>query len=288
MPVAATPARTIPTRVGISSAALRPARRGPSPRAWGSPQTAASRSTASDHPHARGDHHRRTHDSTRHRTIPTRVGISTQRSPGRARRTIPTRVGISDDSRRVTVRVRTIPTRVGISIDGSRRWRSIARTIPTRVGILCRTDTVGHWRRTIPTRVGILGHWTPRQRSLTGPSPRAWGSPATSIAGDCRRSDHPHARGDLLRSDWYELGATRTIPTRVGIHDDRLTAPLGRSIPTRVGIPRLLDRRVTRRPVHPHARGDLPDDGHHGVIESRTIPTRVGILARRRSEAARR
>ena len=252
---------------------------GPSPRAWGSlerlgvvlavvrsipTRVGISRSGAaglgpqSVHPHARGDlaGYLTAPPATR-RSIPTRVGISpARRSAGPPVRSIPTRVGISRTCRTPSTstcgpspRAWGSPSRVPSRLGGR-------RSIPTRVGIS--TVTVAQESTTVhPHARGDLQLAHRALPSPTGPSPRAWGS---RLLCEARRRER------------------RSIPTRVGISASRsVRSRRCRSIPTRVGISRSGTYGPGRRPVHPHARGDLA--GGQGIAQPcwRSIPTRVGI-----------
>ena len=212
--------RTIPTRVGKTSpkrdshvapadhphargenaARIMPRSRsaGPSPRAWGK------------HPPIR-------QAVQRHRTIPTRVGKTTKRE---------VRVLVVPDHPHARgENWYDSATALAQAGPSPRAWGKLGLRHPVRPG-----------RRTIPTRVGKTppseGRQAPRSdhphargenettacrsAAMVGPSPRAWGKRGNGIvcfildrtiptrvgktrlscSRTCRRSDHPHARGE--------------------------------------------------------------------------------------------
>ena len=213
--------RSIPTRVGISL------------RSWG------SLTCPPVHPHARGDlffagGSKAPVSGPSPRAWGSRCRL---RGPPHVSRSIPTRVGISDSRSGPTPPATVHPHARGDLTAWSSRsrrcrgpspraWGSrstpaieapASRSIPTRVGISCLGASLPSLPAVHPHARGDLDSPTLPVVSMSGPSPRAWGS--------------------------------RVERGRVGHRD--------RSIPTRVGISRGTRRRRRGRPVHPHARGDL-------------------------------
>ena len=260
-PRSASRARSIPTRVGISSCArgrhpllpVHPHARGdlpvtdglytivsgPSPRAWGSQVV-------------------RPDDSTRLRSIPTRVGISRWRGRSTAANPVHPHARGDLSQTKVRIGVMTGPSpRAWGSLEPAEQDPGARRSIPTRVGISPDAGHHGPHGAVHPHARGDLDTYGDCTWAGYGPSPRAWGSPGQTVTSD----------------------------------------PLPRSIPTRVGISARDGRRARRAAVHPHARGDLsarhsglaPIVGpsprawgslvdvcvRHGLL--RSIPTRVGI-----------
>ncbi len=110
-----------------------------------------------------------------------------------------------------------------------------------------------------------------------GPSPRAWGEPARNSIGNAAQrtiptrvgrtfreydmnaavADHPHARGENSRRGviW---GQTRGPSPRAWGEPlpRRVFRETGRTIPTRVGRTAMSDSRESKKPDHPHARGE--------------------------------
>ena len=207
-----------------------------------------------------------------------------------------------------------IPTRVGPRNDrqGGLEERGI---IPTRVGTTATRPSRPSATRDHPHTRGDLS-----ARQAAGSSPHAWGPPRLAELGEgvagiiptrvgttarrwgpCRpRTDHPHTRGDHLKSFERSAQVTRSSPHAWGPQLDVHEGCRRRGIiPTRVGTTRSNPTRKSKSGDHPHTRGDhwstfslgsavtgssphawgprrapglLPDKG--GII-----PTRVGTTA---------
>ena len=141
----------------------------------------------------------------------------------------------------------------------------------------------------------------------SGSPPRAWGRPDSSIAtvrpwrftptrvgttnssalNNAGKAVHPHARGDDINTLNRAQKGYGSPPRAWG----RLPNPIPRRsevrfTPTRVGTTSRDARRLHRRPVHPHARGD--DERTHNVTARRcgSPPRAWGRL--QRSHAAGR
>ena len=212
--------RTIPTRVGITVAPI------------------LTRSSRSDHPHARGDH--TSWLSMRHgavgpspRAWGSRVSSSTAREHSR---TIPTRVGITISERLENRSSSDHPHARGDhnSCDATRA--SSFGPSPRAWGSLSPNRGVSPLWRTIPTRVGI---------TVTEEIP-------VVVA-----SDHPHARGDHESTVYCSLASCGPSPRAWGSPSAPTQSALTvRTIPTRVGITSSSGFKGRDNPDHPHARGD--------------------------------
>ena len=171
----------------------------PSPRAWGSPSTAAS---TRRHP----------------RSIPTCVGLT------RGVRSPASQPG--GPSPRAWGSPRALTTAVELRGPSPRAWGSLrsrratsalrSRSIPTCVGLTHQRPSAADERRSIPTCVGLTSS-ARLYHGARGPSPRAWGSPAaqrhapTSDRGPSPRAWGSHAH----RAPW--TARPRSIPTCVGL-----------------------------------------------------------------------
>ena len=214
---------------------------GPSPRAWGSRLPPPHTGTGQPvHPHVRGAHG------------------SDPRGSGES-------AGPS-------------PRAWGSQSPGALRL-SGPRSIPTCVGLTSARSSSGRSAMVHPHVRGAHTHVTPCRFSPCGPSPRAWGSPASASSLSCRersiptcvgltpeRADaaarspvHPHVRGAHRsgRSPWScEVGPSpRAWGSPRGTPD---RASGGRSIPTCVGLTTHRPDRVEVPAVHPHVRGAHP------------------------------
>ncbi len=140
---------------------------------------------------------------------------------------------------------------------GSRPRRRESRSIPTPVGNASGRPSLSGLRAVHPHARGERCHSATMAGSVSGPSPRPWGTPelldyrgalirsiptpvgnapaSTRAAG--RPTVHPHARGERVR--FADRAALRR-----------------RSIPTPVGNAAASCRSPARVPVHPHARGE--------------------------------
>ena len=113
-----------------------------------------------------------------------------------------------------------------------------------------------------------------------GPSPRAWGEPAGSLA---RSSVGPSPRAWGERASDRALPQRRTIPTRVGRTEHwRVAGPCRTDHPHARGENAADGRRGRRGADHPHARGENATL-RPGTTRQRTIPTRVGRTQATRS-----
>ena len=212
------------------------------------------------------------------RTIPTRVGRTTQAMSGSA--------GSTDHPHARGENSRWSEFPAGLFGPSPRAWgerrrlkriRRPDRTIPTRVGRTPLDSPTPDQYPDHPHARGENSEWRRTEPCLNGPSPRAWGEPsAAATEARTRRTiptrvgrtqsahalpalfpDHPHARGEnqVLRSP--NLKSSGPSPRAWGelqqvAHDFGRT----RTIPTRVGrtCPQFVQRLST--PDHPHARGE--------------------------------
>ena len=153
--------------------------------------------------------------------------------------------------------------------------------------------------RFIPTRVGntVAGGLSPLP--IFGSSPRAWGTPLSTMppcsiqwfiptrVGNTTKvtayapiaSVHPHARGEHSAMMSAIAGSIGSSPRawgtlRPALHRRREY----RFIPTRVGNTKFSRAQRRLKSVHPHARGEhARKTCHHR--RARFIPTRVGNTA---------
>ncbi len=191
------------------------------------------------------------------------------------------------------------------------------RFIPTHVG---NAGSCRPWRRGCSVhphaRGERFGDLRNRQRD-SGSSPRTWGTLCESHLFIARSrfipthvgnasstmlkvdspSVHPHARGER-RARWPGVcSSVGSSPRTWGtLLSDQVKVETARFIPTHVGNATRYWAELTRRPVHPHARGERGathlgpatavgssprtwgtlDQGRHGLHSDRFIPTHVG------------
>ncbi len=163
-------------------------------------------------------------------------------------------------------------------------------------------EGAGH--RSIPTCVGTTRRWTGCVRSMSGPSPRAWGlqgvereplrghrsiptcvgTTTSSWPPTGRSPVHPHVRGDYTTSTLRKAGVSGPSPRAWGLRGGEAGEGRGRrSIPTCVGTTHLRAQALQRAPVHPHVRGDYGPGGLASTTKGlRSIPTCVGTTGQHR------
>ncbi len=151
------------------------------------------------------------------------------------------------------------------------------RTIPTRVG---RTKWCEMPRYPPPDHPHARGENGGSRHTIhltAGPSPRAWGEPATARSRPgFRRTiptrvgrtnsippssppapDHPHARGENLMPSFRKSQTSGPSPRAWGERpSEGQDKDNRRTIPTRVGRTHPLASMVSEAPDHPHARGE--------------------------------
>ena len=313
----------------------RPDVRGSPPRAWGRLH-AVRRQREPDRrftPTRVGTTSRLTRAQTPDlRFTPTRVGTTLGLSSRRRRqRFTPTRVGTTPTSTSRASRIIGSPPRawgrltVGASIDAPPTVHPHARGDDARRDALLAVRV-----RFTPTRVGTTRRWQRSRVACDGSPPRAWGRRASGRRAIACVTVHPHARGDdalgapgrrlTIGSPPRAWGRRSQItgeadlgvgsPPRAWGRLRRLrrAATAGRFTPTRVGTTTWCSSTASRRPVHPHARGDdarsrrLAEraDGSPPrawgrrtatsaqVTSDRFTPTRVGTTPRHRLARAGR
>ena len=175
---------------------------------------------------------------------------------------------------------------------------ALARFTPTCVG---NTDRLVESGPAPPVHPHVRGEYRLRETVQVDPAgspPRAWGihQPAffrrlvvrftpTCVGNTCSRrlwvaqaSVHPHVRGEYAFGQ-LDLRQLRGSPPRAwGIQDiEASLADLGRFTPTCVGNTRPGPHTSTRRPVHPHVRGEYSGDGWITQEEIGSPPRAWGI-----------
>ncbi len=166
------------------------------------------------------------------------------------------------------------------------------RSIPTRVG---KTHRVVERAVEGTVHPHARGENNAAAAAVTyghGPSPRAWGKlprrkhPAayirsiptrvgktcTGLPRSTRSPVHPHARGENLYWFASQHAFPGPSPRAWGKRPDYCGAAGGcGSIPTRVGKTRSSGRRLVKKSVHPHARGE--NESSHLILEQRRGPS---------------
>ncbi len=175
------------------------------------------------------------------------------------------------------LRVGSSPRMWGTLLDGL-RVRVPIRFIPTHVGNSASTSS-SHSRISVhPHACGELGIRVPSAISITGSSPRMWGTPGTArsspvsfrfipthVGNSERKTDlpvrisvHPHACGELLNFRPALLLLLGSSPRMWGTPPPPPQTPKkSRFIPTHVGNSSRCSSCATRWSVHPHACGEL-------------------------------
>ncbi len=293
---------------------------GPSPRAWGSQKLTWSRSATPVHPHVRGAHTaycpskdplggpsprawgsrpgRRDGDH-RGRSIPTCVGLTFASSTARHQQ--PVHPHVRGAHRRVHAAIHRL---VGPS---PRAWgslysryfiRRIRRSIPTCVGL---TEASACSPNGMPVHPHVRGAHTRSpgmMQTVTGPSPRAWGSPTLPLHRVHPGRSIPTCVGltaaQIRRGSVHAGPSPRAWGSRGSPPGGRAG---GRSIPTCVGLTVWTWLRAVSSSVHPHVRGAhrpsrSPSTGASGPsprawgshprgvrpgLRGRSIPTCVGL-----------